>query len=93
MIPFTTNTDEIVEQRLQANACEYVGSVVIIILLVNKLAVLELVSLATLPLVVIHYSVEVFVVRAIAIKVYLSVSVVAYIIFTSGRYPSRQELY
>jgi hypothetical protein len=29
MIPFTTNTDEIVEQRLQAKACEYVGSVII----------------------------------------------------------------
>ena len=67
MIPFTTNTDEIVEQRLQANACEYVGSVVIVILLVDRLVVLELVSLATLPLVVIHYSVEVFIVRAVTI--------------------------
>jgi hypothetical protein len=60
MIPFTTKTDEIVEQRLQANAWEYVGSVVIVILLVNKLAVLELVWIETLPLVVIQYSVKVF---------------------------------
>jgi hypothetical protein len=67
MIPFTTNTDEIVEQRLQANACEYVGSVVIVILLVDKRTVLELVQIATLPLVVIHYSIEVFIVRAITI--------------------------
>ena len=43
MIPFTTKTDEIVEQRLQAKACEYVGSVVIVILLADKRTVLELV--------------------------------------------------
>ena len=56
MIPFTTKTDEIVEQRLQANACEYVGSVVIVILLVDKRTVLELVQIATLPLLISKHS-------------------------------------